>query len=316
MPSQIVPSNTHLAVATDTDFAALSELLLSTVSASSARIYAQTLRAWQNWCTEQAVDPMELTPRRVLAFLASADTTKATRQRQLSALRKLAQMRFILTPGDDEARRLHEALKVIKAPAMSDQAKTQERARKALTPAEADKLLRQWDGETPQEKRNRALVAVLLLAGLRRAEAAALLWADVDFEHGVLTIRHGKRDKARSAPLAGEFALEALQDWKEAQPEGYAFVFTPMTRGGQCSKDRALTGTDVYRIWAATCKLAGIQAKPHDARRTFITEALTTGTPISTVQQVVGHERGDTTLRYAQTVDARRAKKELKLRYG
>ncbi len=199
---------------------------------------------------------------------------------------------------------------------MTDQGKAQERAKKALTPAEADKLLRQWAGAMPQEKRNRALVAVLLLSGERRAEAAALLWDDVDVEHGVLTIRHGKRDKARSAPLAGEFALEALQAWREVQPEGYAFVFTPVTRGGQCSADRALTGTDVYRIWAATCTQAGIEAKPHDARRTFITEALTTGTPISTVQQVVGHERGDTTLRYAQTVDARRAKKELKLRYG
>ncbi len=316
MSSEITPSNTHLPVPTETDFATLSELLLSTVATSSARIYAQTLRAWQAWCSDQELDPLDLSPRHVLAFLASAETTKATRQRQLSALRKLAQMRFILTPGDDEARRLHEALKVIKAPAMSDQGKSQERAKKALSPAEADKLLRQWDGDTPQQKRNRALVAVLLLSGLRRAEAAALVWDDVDFEHGVLTIRHGKRDKARSAPLAGEFALEALQTWHEAQPEGYAFVFTPVTRGGQCSADRALTGTDVYRIWAATCAQAGIDAKPHDARRTFITEALTTGTPISTVQQVVGHERGDTTLRYAQTVDARRAKKELKLRYG
>ncbi len=316
MPSEITPTSAHLAIPDNTDFAALSELLLSTVAASSARVYAQTLRAWGSWCADQHLDPMDLTPRQVLAFLASAETTTATRQRQLSALRKLAQMRFILTPGDDEARRLHEALKVIKAPAMSDQGKSQERAKKALTPAEADKLLRQWRGDTPQEKRNRALVAVLLLSGVRRAEAAALVWDDVDFEHGVLTIRHGKRDKARSAPLAGDLALEALQAWHAAQPAGYAFVFTPVTRGGHPGADRALTGTDVYRIWAATCVQAGIEAKPHDARRTFITEALTTGTPISTVQQVVGHERGDTTLRYAQTVDARRAKKELKLRYG
>ncbi len=99
MPSFIVPTSTHLPVPSDTDFAALSELLLATVSASSARIYAQTLRAWQAWCIAQSIDPLDLTPRHVLAFLASAETTKATRQRQLSALRKLAQMRFILTPG-------------------------------------------------------------------------------------------------------------------------------------------------------------------------------------------------------------------------
>ena len=40
-------------------------------------------------------------------------------QRQLSALRKLAQMTFILTPTD-ETRRLYEALKVMKAPMSED----------------------------------------------------------------------------------------------------------------------------------------------------------------------------------------------------
>ena len=34
------------------------------------------------------------------------------------------------------------------------------------------------------------------------------------------------------------------------------------------------------------------------------------------VQAAAGHARGETTLRYAQAVDARRARRELKLRYG
>lgn len=316
MTSAIISTQTQALTTADNTFDELCELLLDTVADSSARVYKQTLNKWRLWCEAQQFNPLDLTPRQVKAFLSSDDTTKATRQRQLSALRKLAQMRFILTPGDDEARRLYEALKVIKAPAMSEAAKANERTKKALTPAEADKLIRQWHGDSDKEKRNRALAAVLLLSGLRRAEAAALVWDDVDFEHGVLTIRHGKRDKAREVPLAGDFALEALKDWQMAQPAGYRYVFTPVKPNGVCGADHAITGTDVYRIWVATCKLAGIEAKPHDARRTFITEGLATGTPISSMQQIVGHERGETTLRYAQIVDARRMKKELKLRYG
>ena len=54
----------------------------------------------------------------------------------------------------------------------------------------------------------------------------------------------------------------------------------------------------------------------HDLRRTFITETLATSTPLATVQAAAVHARGETTLRYAQAVDARQARQALKLRYG
>jgi integrase/recombinase XerD len=289
--------------------------LRSLESAASARVYGQTFSLWREYCTQQAISPFDMTPGRVMDFLNAKDTTKATRQRQLSALRKLAQMAYILNP-DENSRRIYEAMKIIKAPAPGEAATSHERTRRALTPSQADKLLRQWDGDGNTERRNRALVSVLLLGGMRRSEAAALRWADVDFENGVLHVRHGKGDKTRDVPLAGDYALSALRSWQMAQPAGFQYVFTPVERGDRIGKDRPLSGTDVYRTWDKTAKAAGVESKPHDARRTFITEALATGTPIQTVQAAVGHSRGETTLRYAQSVDARHARKELKLRYG
>jgi integrase len=299
-------------VHTNGQFNALADQVERTVAASSARVYTQTFGAWSEWCAMNGVNPLDLRPAVVTAFLAAGDTTKATRQRQLSALRKLAQMLYIVDPSDDH-RRIVEALKVTKAPAGTG---GQERARRAMSPAEADRMLRVWHGATPADVRNRALVAVLLLGGVRRSEAAALRWRDVDFENGVLHVRHGKGDKARDVPLAGEDALDALRAWQLLQPAGYAWVFGPVERGGGIGADRPLSGTDVYRIWTATATAAGVESKPHDARRTFITEALATGTPLATVQAAAGHANGETTLRYAQAVDARRARKELRLRYG
>jgi integrase len=297
-------------------FGELVALGLRTLEASSsARIYRQTYNLWRSFCIDNLLSPLDLTPACVLDFLTSHKTTKATRQRQLSALRKLAQMAYVLTP-DDNTRRIYEGLKIIKAPAPDENSVAQERTRRALTPAQADKMLRQWDDESIAGRRNRALVAVLLLGGVRRSEAAALRWSDVDFENGVLHIRHGKGDKSRDVPLAGDYALDSLRAWQMAQPADYQYVFTPMERGDRCGKDKAITGTDVYRIWIVTAGVADVESKPHDARRTFITEALATGTPISTVQSIAGHARGETTLRYAQSVDARYARKELKLRYG
>ena len=60
----------------------------------------------------------------------------------------------------------------------------------------------------------------------------------------------------------------------------------------------------------------GVEFKLLALRRTFITEALATGTPLATVQAAAGHTQGETTLRYAQAVKARLVRKMLKLRYG
>lgn len=312
----IIPAQPATLTTLEGAFQELSDLTLRTLSSkSSQRVYDQTFRAWAAWCGRNSHNPVQTTPAAVMAFLADAPTTKATRQRQLSAIRKLAQMAYILQPGED-TRRMFEALKLIKAPAPVDTS-TKERAKRALAPSEADKLLRAWADRTDQHKRNRALIAVLLLSGLRRAEAAALMWSDIDFDNGVLTVRHDKGDKAREVPLAGEYALGALRSWQMCQPTGRQYVFCSVEKGGRIGDlDQPITGTDVYRIVKATEAATGISFKPHDCRRTLITEALSTGTPIQTVQAIAGHARGETTLKYAEKVDARRARKELKLRYG
>jgi integrase len=107
-----------------------------------------------------------------------------------------------------------------------------------------------------------------------------------------------------------------LRVWQCSQPVGREFIFCPIRKGDHVGADKPISGMDVYRVVKATEAACGIEFKPHDLRRTFINEALATGTPLATVQAVAGHARGETTLRYAQAVDARRARKELTLRYG
>ena len=133
----------------------------------------------------------------------------------------------------------------------------------------------------------------------------------------MVTVRHGKGDKSREVPLAGDLALEALRAWQRCMEAGRVYVFCRITRhGDSLGDDKPIRGTDIYEIIQKTSALAGVEFKPHDLRRTFITEALATGTPLATVQAAAGHARGETTLRYAQAVDARQARKTLKLRYG
>jgi integrase len=302
-------------------FDLLAQAVTYTVAASSARIYQQTFNAWRSWCIDHDQHLLDLTPEKVVAFLSSGDTTKATRQRQLSALRKLVgRMKdYALLQNDTEAARRAEGLGNLladtKAP-IPGRGTGKERDRRALSPAQADKLLRAWGANTPTAKRNHALIAVLLLGGIRRAEAVALRWREIDFENGVITVIHGKGDQRREVPLAGDAALDALLAWQAVQPAGWEYVFTPIRKGERLGADKPLSGTDAYRIVQATTALTGIVFKPHDLRRTYITESLSVGVPISEVQANAGHARGETTLRYAQTTNARERRKNLRLRYG
>ena len=223
---------------TGPSFADLVQIVAKTVAASSARIYRHTFDKWAGWAADNRLTPFALTPGHVSAFLDGQDATKSTKQRQLSALRKLVEMLSILDYANPEWAALHTALKKIR---VQHTGGGTERSKRALTPAEADKVLRAWSGDTPQDRRNRALMAVLFLAGLRRFEAVALRWDDVDLAEGVLIVRHGKGDKAREVPLMGDFALHALEAWKAAlwQAAGERqFVFCPLR------KSRHLLGED------------------------------------------------------------------------
>lgn len=308
---------TDIILSTDnTEYRQFVEFALRTLQgAKSQRIYDQTYRAWDSWCKSNAVEALDLRPGNVLDFLTSKDTAKATRVRQLSALRKLAQVIYVMHPHDAN-RQIVEALKLIKAPAPEQRT---ERRKTALTPAQADKLLRYWsDDSSLIGLRNNAIIAVLLLTGIRRDEACKLKWEDVDFENGVISVRHGKGDKAREVSVAGDAALDALRAWHMQQPGGRVWVFVGVRKGNHLGQDKPLSGNDIWLVVGKTSLLAGLphEIKPHDLRRTLITELLATGMPIHDVQTNAGHTKGDTTLKYAQSVSARERRNKMKLRYG
>lgn len=298
-----------------TGFEMVMSATLKTIAESSQRIYHQTYRLWCDWCESAGIDPLTLTFGNVATFLENQSVSKSTRQRQLSALRKLAEMLAILDYGNPARDAAYKSLKKLKVRHMGDTAGTQ-RSLHALTPAQADKVLRVWEGSRRIDTRNRALIAVLFMTGMRRSEAIALHWSDVDFENGLLHIRHGKGDKERHAAMAGDFALTALQVWREAAGADRQYVFCSMSKGDKLGADRPTDSQTVYRVVKATEKHSGVVFSPHTVRRTFITEALNNGTPLAEVKAQVGHEQESTTLRYARPVDARLRRDKIRLRYG
>lgn len=131
-------------------------------------------------------------------------------------------------------------------------------------------------------RRNRAILAVLVGCGLRRAELVALDCSDLDPGSGELTVRGGKGAKDRTVWL-GPSALSPVLDW---------------TRGRSGPMFGVSTAT-VYSIVREAAERAGLpRTTPHDLRRTFVTNLLDQGVDIATVQQMAGHADIQTTSRY------------------
>jgi site-specific recombinase XerD len=137
-------------------------------------------------------------------------------------------------------------------------------------------------------QRNRRAVFLMLYAGLRISEVAALRWRDVDMQRQSLLIRDGKGGKSRSVPihpaLEGELSRATHTEPHHAvvdQGDG-----TPLT---------VKSAAHIFDRWL---RGRGIQVHAHQLRHTFATRLLDAGENLRTIQVLLGHESLETTQRY------------------
>jgi integrase len=315
--SDLLTTNQNILIG-NADFDQLVDMMSGTVAESSYRVYRATYDQWKAWAVQRGINPLEVNFSTVGAFLADREGTKASKQRELSALRQLAKMLQILDFENPARRAAYESLGMLKVKT-TDQSRDNERQRRALEPHEADKLLRVWrEDASIKGKRNRAIIAVLLLSGLRREELTALHWRDIDFTNGVISIRHGKGDKSRQAALFGTEALDALKMWQMEQPIGYSSIFVNLRKGDHFTGDHAMSTTAIWNVVTESAERAGIgHVHPHMLRRTLATELLDQGAPVNHVRDQLGHTNSSTTLNnYTPEIEARQRRKSGRVRYG
>lgn len=159
--------------------------------------------------------------------------------------------------------------------------------------------------------RNRALLAVMVYAGLRASETLNLNVADIDLPHRAIHVRCGKGAKDRMVPIndtLGLYLHEYLKD-RERAGKRSEFLFTPV------KKDRALSMGGLRRMIARTRKRSGVNFSAHRLRHTFATLMLEGGCGIYSLQKMMGHSDIQTTTIYlsasAQMLQAEIAKHPL-----
>lgn len=153
----------------------------------------------------------------------------------------------------------------------------------APTWAEMDRCIGHMKGTT------RDLCILLRFTGLRHRQAAALTWADVDLDAGLLVVR-GELGKSREerrgrrVPLSPHL-VAILQTWK-MRPERGGPLLVP-----RAGKQRTRTTSRAWR--AAGVREEIWKKRPHHAfRKGFVSELARGGANLEAVEILVGHSRG------------------------
>ncbi len=169
---------------------------------------------------------------------------------------------------------------------------------KTLTVEEVEKLLATASrGDTPEARRDQAMLELLYATGMRVSELVSLNVEDVDLEHGVVRC-FGKGAKERAIPIHQQ-AIDALRDYMahvrplvKSRRSGHA-VF--LNRRGE-----RLTRQGFWLILKGHARRAGIKSTitPHTLRHSFATHMLRGGAPLRHVQELLGHASITTTQIY------------------
>lgn len=169
---------------------------------------------------------------------------------------------------------------------------------RALGLEEIERLLLQTETSPVLGVRNRAIVMLLLGAGLRRAEAAELQLDQCDFAQKTLRII-GKGNKEREVPLNAK-VLGALQQWLVIRGSTPGPLFYRGENKDLLHPGQGISPRGIYSILMKLASSAALEGpiSPHDFRRTYISALLDRGKDLAVVADLAGHASTDTTRQY------------------
>jgi site-specific recombinase XerD len=278
---------------------AVTEIAIQTVldsldSPHSKRAYERHLREFLVWHRSNDQSLCKATVQRYSAQLRESGLSAATINQRLCAIRKLA------TEAADNGALDPQIANGIRAVKGIRQEGT--RSGNWLAKQQAQQLLNAPDVATLKGLRDRAILALLLGCGLRRAEAANLTFDRIQQRDGrwVLVDIIGKRNKVRSVPMPS-WTKQAIDDYATVGKIQQGIVFRPINKGGRITGER-MTEQAIYNLVVEYAECLGFgKLAPHDLRRTFAKLAHKGGSGLDQIQLSLGHGSIQTTERYLGT---------------
>jgi site-specific recombinase XerD len=266
--------------------------LNSLAAASSQESYGHAIEEFIDWyCAEPRLAFNRTVVLRHRFFLEQRNLAPATINVRLAALRRLAYEASdtgLLSPDLAAGIRRVKGAKRLGV-----------RIGNWLSVDEAKALLRHSPPDGVRNKRDRAILAVLIGCGLRRAELVALKVEDFQIreEHCVIADLIGKGKHIRTVPVPA-WVKRTVDAWTATAEISAGTIFHRVNRMGKLWGD-ALTPKAIWHVVKAAAQRAGIKnLAPHDLRRTCARLCHLAGGELEQIRFLLGHASVQTTERY------------------
>ena len=269
-----------------------SAVLNSLTSPSSQRSYDHAIREFIDWyCSEPRLAFNKTVVTRYRTSLEQRHYAPSTINLRLAAVRRLAYEAAdcgLLSPD------LAAGIRRVKGAR-----RLGVRIGNWLTAEEGKRMIDAFSASALKQRRNRAMIVVLIGCGLRRPEAAALKFEDVQLreEHWVIADLNGKGGHIRTVPMPN-WVKTVIDEWAILAGINSGPLFRAINKAGRVWGN----GFTPKVIWsivkegAANCGLVGLAQ--HDLRRTCARLCHKAGGELEQIQFLLGHVSIETTERY------------------
>jgi site-specific recombinase XerD len=164
---------------------------------------------------------------------------------------------------------------------------------------DVQRLLASTAGDQPKDIRDRAILLLFAVYGLRVGEVRTLRLEDVDWAQERLYVTRPKPRRRHAYPLAypvGEALLRYLKDVRPRAPYREVFLTVKAPWGPLSSGALYDTVSDRLRLLALPLRHYG----PHALRHACATRLLAEGLSLKEIGDHLGHRKTDTTRVYAK----------------
>jgi site-specific recombinase XerD len=224
-------------------------------------LYTASVRAYLRWC-EETVAPATVSKPAAQAWIADlleAGAEPATAYARLKSLRQFS--KWLAAEGEIDA----DPLLGMANP------KLDRKIVQALDDDQLRALIKACSGTSLVDRRDEAIVRLMIDTGARAGEVSGLQVADVDLARGLVTITRGKGGKGRTVPISAQTGLALDRYLRLARREGrISAEFSALWVGAHRGKTFGYDGlARMLKARAETAQIAHFHA--HLLRHTFAT---------------------------------------------
>jgi integrase/recombinase XerD len=258
------------------------------VASSTASVYVARARRFLEWCAPSG-ELASLTASDVTGAVlrASAAVSVSVTKLFVTALRSFLRFSFVegLTPID------------LSAATLSVPRRRRSSLPMGIDKRTADALLRSCDRRRSKDRRDYAVLLILLRLGLRAGEVARLRLDDIDWRAGEVMV-HGKGGHEHRLPLPSDVGEAIAAYLRRGRQNGTVhrevFLRTVAPIG-------PLGTNGISGIVRCACVRAGVPiVRAHRLRHTLACQMANAGVPLPEIAEVLRHRAISTAVEYAR----------------